>query len=150
MGLDFTNQKNGVRGEIIGLGKAGSDVWCPLLATICCIMALHTSNAQPFTPLHAYYANHHWWGTTMGHITSQLHAAIMAMGSTYGLMPSEVSSHTLRSSSTMAMLCSNVNTDRIHLISCWHFDEMFQNFHTQAFLATCNIAPSCSSKALLP
>jgi hypothetical protein len=32
--LEFTTQKNGVRGEMVGLGLAGHPIWCPVKAII--------------------------------------------------------------------------------------------------------------------
>lgn len=39
-GLEFFTQKNGVIGEIIGLGRSGSGLWCPVLAVIRLVLAL--------------------------------------------------------------------------------------------------------------
>jgi hypothetical protein len=33
--LTFTTQKNGVRGEVIGLSRSGNLQLCPILSTIC-------------------------------------------------------------------------------------------------------------------
>jgi hypothetical protein len=32
--LEFTNQKNGVRGELVGLGRSGHPTWCPVIVII--------------------------------------------------------------------------------------------------------------------
>jgi hypothetical protein len=29
--LEFTNKKNGVKGELVGLGRSGHPAWCPVL-----------------------------------------------------------------------------------------------------------------------
>ena len=91
VGLEFMNKKNGVKGKIIGLGKSGSDVWCPVLASIHCIIALHHDNAKLTTTLHAYKCNDQWWGIAASHITSQVHAAAQAMGTQYGINAPDIS-----------------------------------------------------------
>jgi hypothetical protein len=32
--LEFTNQKNGVRGELISLGRSGHPTWCPVYTIV--------------------------------------------------------------------------------------------------------------------
>ena len=58
--LEFTTQKNGVRGEVIGLGRSGSQTLCPVYVLIERIIHLRTHNAPPATPLSSYYANGKW------------------------------------------------------------------------------------------
>jgi hypothetical protein len=36
----FSTQKNGVHGEVIGLGLSGSPLVCPVLSTACCVIHL--------------------------------------------------------------------------------------------------------------
>ena len=49
--LTFTNQKNGVRGEVIGLGTSGNPHLCPVRAVVRRILHLRASQADPSTPL---------------------------------------------------------------------------------------------------
>lgn len=95
VGLEFTNQKNGIKGEIIGLGKSGSNTWCPMLAVIHCIIALYWVHAPPTMPLHAYSTAGHWYGVTASHITAQLQVAALTMGTQYGLLPANISTCSL-------------------------------------------------------
>jgi len=67
--LEFTTQKNGVRGEMIGLGRSGNAAFC-----------------------------------------------------------------------AMALLCGNVDTDRIRLLGRWRSDKMLRYLHVQAFPVVANIA----------
>ena len=53
--LEFTSQKNGIRGEVIGLAKSGNPVFCPVLMAIHQILHLRQHNAPPTTPLASYY-----------------------------------------------------------------------------------------------
>jgi hypothetical protein len=51
----FMDQKNGVQGEVIGLGHSGSPLMCPILSTIHHILHLCRHHALPSTPLSTYY-----------------------------------------------------------------------------------------------
>jgi len=62
------------------------------------------------------------------------------MGDQHGLQPSDVTARSLRTSGAMALLCANVDTDRIRLIGRWRSDEMFRYLHTQAAPLTKDIA----------
>jgi hypothetical protein len=56
--LEFTNQKNGVRGELIGLGQSGHPTWCPVHTLIHRVRHLCAHNAPLHTPIYKYYAGH--------------------------------------------------------------------------------------------
>jgi len=140
VGLEFTNQKNCVKGEIIGLGRSGSDLWCPVRASIRRIIALRRHHAPPHTPLHSYWDGHRWCCIASTHLTAILRTAILVMGDQHGLQPSDVTARSLRTSGAMALLCANVDTDRIRLIGRWRSDEMFRYLHTQAAPLTKDLA----------
>ncbi len=53
--LEFTTQKNGVRGELVGLGKSGHPVHCPVQAILCRIQHFQAHHAPMITPLYSYY-----------------------------------------------------------------------------------------------
>ena len=55
--LEFTTQKNGVRGELVGLGLSGHPTYCPVKALLRHVIHLKTYNAPPTTPLYSFY--HH-------------------------------------------------------------------------------------------
>mmetsp|Transcript_9230 Transcript_9230/g.13387 ORF Transcript_9230/g.13387 Transcript_9230/m.13387 type:complete len:350 (-) Transcript_9230:545-1594(-) len=140
-GLEFSTQKNGVKGEIIGLGRSGSSLWCPVLAVVRRVLALRAWNAPPPTPLHAYVDRGKWFGVTASHVTAQLRSAVLAMGAQFGLAPADVSARATRTSGAMALLCAQVDSDRIRLIGRWRSDEMFRYLHTQASPVTAQLAP---------
>lgn len=54
------------------------------------------------------------------------------MQPSYGFLPHHVSARSLRASGAMALLCANVDTDRIQLIGRWRSDEMLRYLHVQA------------------
>ena len=49
--LTFTAQKNGVRGEIIGLGTSSDALVCPVRAAVRCLLDLRRHGAPAGTPL---------------------------------------------------------------------------------------------------
>ena len=55
VGLTFTTQKNGVRGEVIGMSTSGDSHFCPVKALVRRIIHLRTLNARPDMPLGMYY-----------------------------------------------------------------------------------------------
>jgi len=88
--LEFTNQKNGVRGELIGLGRSGNPAFCPVQASANRIRHLRTFHAPPTLPLFAYFATT-WQSITSSNLTAELKNAITILGHTVGLTPSDVS-----------------------------------------------------------
>jgi len=52
--LEFTNQKNGVRSELIGLGWSGHPTWCPVHSLINRIKHLRSHGAPSTTPIYRY------------------------------------------------------------------------------------------------
>ncbi len=56
----------------------------------------------------------------------------MALGSTVGIAASDMSVRSLRSSGAMALLCADVDTDKIRLLGRWGSDEMLRYLHVQA------------------
>ena len=53
--LTFTTQKNGVRGEVIGLACSGDPYLCPVQAIIRRVLYLRMHSAPPTTPLAALF-----------------------------------------------------------------------------------------------
>jgi hypothetical protein len=49
--LTFTDQKNGVRGEVIGQALMGNSFVCPVKALVRRVLYLQSHNAPPTTPL---------------------------------------------------------------------------------------------------
>jgi hypothetical protein len=49
--LTFIDQKNSVRGEVIGQASAGNSFFCPFKALVQCVLYLQSHNAPPTTPL---------------------------------------------------------------------------------------------------
>jgi hypothetical protein len=130
--LEFTNQKNGVRGELVGLGRSGHPTWCPVLALINRVKHLRSHRAPPTLPLYSYY-QFQWHSITTTTLTTYLRYTVTAMGAHFGIAPSDISIRSLRSSGAMALLCAKVDTDVIRLLGRWRSDEMLRYLHVQSF-----------------
>jgi hypothetical protein len=139
--LEFTNQKNGVRGERIGLSRSGNPAFCPVVACINRIKHLRLHRAPPQTPLYTIFAGR-WLAITTTNLTQELRATVATIGHTVGLNPDVISVQSLHASGAMALLCANVDTDRIRLLGRWRSDEMLRYLHIQAYPVVAHLAPS--------
>jgi hypothetical protein len=118
VGLEFTTQKNGVRGEIVGLGRSGHATFCPVQAAIHRIQHLCQHRAPLHTPIYYYYMHAQWHTITTNNLTT----ALRQTATSYG--------------------CSNVNPDKIRLIGRWRSDEMLRYLHVQVFPVVARFAPT--------
>jgi hypothetical protein len=142
IGLEFTNQKNGVHSEIIGLGRSGNSAFCPVSAALRRVLHLRQHNAPPTQPLYSYFSRGRWCSISSQHLTSALRATVTSFGAAFGLQPHEISARSLRASGAMALLCANVDTDHTRLIGRWKSDEMLRYLHVQAFPVVADLAPA--------
>jgi len=110
--LEFTNQKNGVFGELVGLGHSGHPSWCPVQAILSRIRHLWQHNAQPTTPPYRYY-DRSWRNLDTSTLMSHLRITVTPLGHLYGIKPDEISVRSLLASGAMALLCAKVDTDTI-------------------------------------
>jgi len=150
--LEFTSQKNGVCGELIGLGKSGNAGFCPVTALINRVIHLRHHRAPPTTPLYSYKA-HRWDTVSSTILTTALRQSAAVLGHTLGITPGDISVRSLRSSGAMALLCGHVDTDRIRLLGRWRSDEMLRYLHVQAFPVVASLAPTMlqhGNYALIP
>ena len=127
--LTFTDQKNGVRNEVIGLGCSGDAFLCPVKTIVRRVIYLRSHNANGFTPLCRVF---HGSSVTPTRITSVLRSGVAALGTDLGFLPSDVSARCLRAAGAMALLLSDVDTNVIQLIGRWRSDAMLRYLHIQA------------------
>jgi hypothetical protein len=130
--LEFTDQKNAVRGEVIGLGRSGNPQFCPVLCLARQILHLRNNNAPPNTPLATYCHNNSLVPITPADITTALRVPAQLLGPPHGFLPKDISARSLRASGAMALLCAQVDSDTIRLIGRWRSDEMLRYLHVQA------------------
>lgn len=133
--LTFTDQKNGVRGEVIGLSRSGDPFLCPVLAIIRRIIHLREHSAPLSTPLARVYHPNSTISrskVTPTLITKTLRNAVTFLGPDLGFLASDVSARSLRAAGATALLVGKVDTNIISLLGRWRSDEMLRYLHLQA------------------
>jgi hypothetical protein len=130
--LEFTTQKNGVRGKVIRLGCTG-DYYSPVKALQRRIRHLLEHNAAPDTPLASYFDEAKWYRITPSQITTALRLAVATFDpNSMGFNPQDVSARSLRAAGAMPLLCAHVDTNIIRLVGHWRSDKMLRYLHVQA------------------
>jgi hypothetical protein len=122
--LEFSTQRNGVRGECIGLGLSG-DAWLQL----CPVNAWSTTDCT--RELLLMLLQNRWHQVSTSHISQTLKDAVTYLGPVLGFLVADVSARSLRAAGAMALLCAQVDTDVIRIIGCWRSDEMLRYLHVQ-------------------
>lgn len=130
--LTFDNQKNGVRGEVIGLSTSGDTIVCPVRALARRVIHLRTNNAPANTPLSRCFFNNKTFKVTPSLITKTLRECVTFLGPELGFLAKDVSARCLRAAGANALLLAKVDSDIIRLIGRWRSDEMLRYLHVQA------------------
>lgn len=130
--LTFTDQKNGVRGEVVGLGRSGDLSLCPVRSMIRRVIHLRRNGASPSTPLATYYSAGVANSVKPSDITADIRLACRFFGGKYGIVASDVNARSLRASGAMALLCSNADPCTIQLLGRWKSDAMLRYLSIQA------------------
>ena len=131
--LTFTDQKNGVRGEVVGLACSGDPYLCPVHAIGRRIIHLRRHGAPPNTPLARVYVTPTLISSvTPSLITTALRQAVTFLGPELGFNPKDVSARCLRAAGANALLLAKIDTNVIQLIGRWRSDEMLRYLHVQA------------------
>lgn len=132
MSLTFTDQKNGVRGEVVGHATSGNLLLCPVRSIVRRILHLRQHNAPPTTPLARVFSQGTWYKIKPGDITNALRGAVSFLGPDLGFLPSDVSARCLRAAGATALLNAKIDGDIIKLLGRWHSDAMLRYLHLQA------------------
>jgi hypothetical protein len=127
--ITFAQQKNGVRGEIIGHGRSGHAVACPIATLARRVTYLRQHDAIPTTPLATVFLPRPTI-VTSALITTLLREAIPFCPA-IGINPADVTARSLRAGGAMALLCGRVDSDSIRLVGRWKSDAMFRYLHAQ-------------------
>jgi len=88
--LTFHDQKNGVKGEVVGLVHSGDPLLSPTKILACHIIHLRDNNAAPTTPLCNYFTATGSKTILPKHITESLRDAVTFLGPALGFLPSDV------------------------------------------------------------
>jgi hypothetical protein len=126
------DQKNGVRGEVIGLSRSGNIQLCPVLSVIRRVIHMREHQAPPTTPLASHFLHQKWHPIKPTDISAVLRLAVGVLGPGLGFSPQDVSARSLRASGGMALLCAHVDTKIIKLLGWSRCDEMLRYLHVQA------------------
>jgi hypothetical protein len=136
--LEFTMQKNGVRGERIGLSRSGDPSICPVATLATRVLSLRRAHAPPTTPLYTYYDRGQPRHITSTLLTRSLRAAVIHLQ--LPIAPTDISARSLRAGGATALFCANVDTIHIQLHGRWRSDEHLRYLHLQATPKTANFA----------
>ena len=137
-GLTFTEQKNGVKGEVIGLTLSGDDLACAVRALTRRVRHLRAHHAPPNTKLYTYFDSNrrpHHIGSS--HLTELLRLACLL----HHLPTDTVSARALRTTGATALLQGHVPISLIQLVGRWRSDEVFRYLHTQSETLMQPLAP---------
>jgi len=141
--LEFDRQKNGVRGEMVGLAPSGHERWCPVKVLIRRVSTLRQQGATLDTPLYAYKnPTNQWAAVTPKDLTAHLRAAAVATNYVDHAQSNELSARSLRASGAMALLCAGVEPTLIQLFGRWRSTEMLRYLHVQSVPVTNAFSPA--------
>jgi hypothetical protein len=101
---------------------------------------LSLGDAPPETPFYTYFEHNLPFAISSSHLTSALCTAVQVVGLPLGLTLTDISVRSFRASGAMALLCANVDTDRIRLLGRWRSEEMLRYLHVQAIPVVAPIA----------
>ena len=143
-GLVFNDQKNCVRGELIGHGRSGALHACPIRALVELVILLRTAGGTATTPLCSYLPAagrvlHH---LTAADFTEALQQQVRILGKKFGVKEKEISARSFRNAGMMALLCAGVNVDRIGLVGRWKSGAMLRYLIVQARPVMRGFAPA--------
>ena len=130
--LTFRDQNNGVKGEVVGLGHSGDPCLSPTKILPRRILHIRSHTADTHVPLCTYFTANSSKCIIPRHITTILRDAVTYLGPSLGFLPTDVTARCLRAAGANALLCSQVDTDIIHLLGRWKSDEMLRYLHLQA------------------
>jgi len=132
--LQFSDQKNAVRGEQVGHRPNHDKLLCPVKALARIAMHLKKHKAPPDTPIHTHYNrfDNQWHEVKATFITNALRHAAAELEPTTGIKPSLISARSLRPGGATALLCAGVDKDAIQLLGRWKSDAMLRYLRIQA------------------
>ena len=130
--LTFRDQKNGVKGEVVGLGHSGDPFFSPTKILARRVLHIRSHTADTHIPLCKYFTATSSKCIVPRDITKSLRDAVTFLGPSLGFLPSDVTARCLRAAGANALLCSNVDPDIIRLLGRWKSDEMLRYLHLQA------------------
>ena len=114
--LTFDNQKNGVQGEVIGLGLSGDPLLCPVKAITHWALHLCQHQGSPQTPLSLCYSNTCWKPVRPTNVSAILKQTVTYLVLALGFCASDVSACCLWAAGANTLLNARINPEVITLI----------------------------------
>ena len=132
--LTFSDQKNAVRGEQIGHKANADPTYCPVKALGRIALRLQQAGAPPDTPIHMHYNTHQrrWHPVKSTYVTNALRHSATRLRHQTGIDPFLISARSLRPGGATALLCANIDANKIQLLGRWKSDAMFRYLRIQA------------------
>ena len=127
--MEFTDQKNGEKGEAITHGDNPEPIISPFKVLCCCIEHLRQHRAPPSTPLYTIYTPTGMQCITSWHITAALHNSCKHIGHELGIAAKDISARTICAGSAMALLHANIDSTLIRLQGWWKSWAMLEYLH---------------------
>ena len=131
--LNFTNQKNGEKDEVISHGDAPHPLLSPLKAARRRVLHLKANDAAAETPLHTVFLpGGSTRRVTAADINQALKRSAAAMGAPLGIYPADISARALRAGGAMALLRAEIQEPEIKIMGRWKSDAMMSYLHRSA------------------
>ena len=93
------------------------------------IIHLRENRAPPATSLSYFYYHGEWQWVQPRNITLILRNAVAVLGPSVNFNRGDISARSLRAAGAMALICTNVDHDRIKLVDRWRSDAMLRYLH---------------------
>lgn len=138
VGLLFTEQKNGIKNETIGLTRSRDLTACPVLAAIRRVRHLREHQAPPTTPLFMYYKQ-----GTQHRITDRMIIEHLRLAGTAVQQPNDYTVGALRNTGAQALLQALVPLPMIKLIGLHSIPtHPMEGSHRRSMFSFCSTTPT--------
>ena len=143
--LHFSNQKNGVKNDIVTHQRTGDTLFCPARILAKIVKRIRNyKGASDDTPS-AVWRNNKIEHITSKEMTTALHNAVEAFGQArLGLRKEEIGTHSIRSGAAIAMYLGQCPAYVIMMIGQWPSDAFLVYIRRQAEQFSHGISPKCS------
>ena len=133
VGVTFTDQKNGIKGEVIRQRANSHAYLCPAKAIAWILHHFHSWNAPPTTPLSHHYDHHltSWRTVKYVHVTNALRNCAGNIHATTGVDPFLLTVKGLRPGGATSLLCAGVDSDAARVLGRWRSDAMLTYLRVQ-------------------
>ena len=133
VGVTFTDQKNGIKGEVIRQRATNHAFLCPAKAIAWILHHFHSWNAPPDTPLSHHYDHRlrSWRTVKYNHVTNALRNCASNIHSSTGVDPFLLTVKGLRPGGATSLLCAGVDSDAARVLGRWRSDAMLTYLRVQ-------------------